>query len=191
MGRKSKFDLLLDTAESLFTESGYNATGINQITKAADVATMTLYNNFASKDDLIVAMLVRRADRFKALLEARIAKTPDDPCAQILSIFDVFETWYRTELKDAGKFSGCLFIRASLEFQNSSQPVREAAVRHKSDVLAMFEKLLKKSEYSKSKDLAFEMLMLIDGAIAQAQSLENKRSFKRAKSMAIRLLHLD
>ena len=191
MGRNSKYDLLLDTAEILFSQGGYNATGINQITKAADVATMTLYNNFASKDDLIIAMLVRRSDRFKALMEARTEKAQDKPHQQILSIFDVFETWYRSERKDAGNFSGCLFTNASLEFQNLSHSVRDAAVKHKQDVLTIFVRLLKKANYAQPQELSLEMLVLIDGAIAQAQALNNAKSFKRAKSMARRLLELD
>ncbi len=110
MGRASKKDQLLDTAETLFVRDGYVATGINQITEEADVATMTLYNNFKNKEQLIVAMLERRARRFNELTEAYIAKASDDPCEQILAIFDEVDSWIRSEFKSEQGFSGCAFV---------------------------------------------------------------------------------
>ena len=59
MARASKRELVLDTAERLFTQDGFTATGINLITQEAGIASMTLYNNFKSKDGLVLAVLVR------------------------------------------------------------------------------------------------------------------------------------
>ncbi len=48
-------DRLLATARRLFTRHGASNVGINDVTAAAGVARMTLYNNFLSKDALTAA----------------------------------------------------------------------------------------------------------------------------------------
>ncbi|HEY5249759.1 MAG TPA: TetR/AcrR family transcriptional regulator [Dermatophilaceae bacterium] len=50
-------DRLLAAAAECFYDHGVNGTGIDAITAAAGVAKMSLYNNFASKDDLVLAYL--------------------------------------------------------------------------------------------------------------------------------------
>jgi AcrR family transcriptional regulator len=48
---------LLEAAARRFYADGLAATGIDTITAEAGVAKMSLYNNFASKDDLVLAYL--------------------------------------------------------------------------------------------------------------------------------------
>ena len=47
-------------AYDLFSRQGTRAVGVDAVIGAARVAKMTLYRNFASKDDLILAYLERR-----------------------------------------------------------------------------------------------------------------------------------
>ena len=51
-------------SEDLFYRHGFHAIGLKRIITDADVAIMTLYNHFASKDDLIVEVLLRREQRY-------------------------------------------------------------------------------------------------------------------------------
>ncbi len=191
MGRANKRELLLDTAESLFVKNGYTATGINEIIDEAGVATMTLYNNFENKEDLIVAMLERRALRFRTEFESYIAEASTDPYEQLMAIFDVVDNLITSELQSEMTFSGCAFIKASLEFGEPSHPAHVAALIQKHDILQLFERLLKKAGYSRVKERALELHILFDGAITQAQMLGNKKSARRSKSMAERLLASD
>ncbi|MBX2885600.1 MAG: TetR/AcrR family transcriptional regulator [Granulosicoccus sp.] len=191
MGRPNKRELLLDTAEELFVRNGYFATGINEIIEEAGIATMTLYNNFENKDELIVAMIERRADRFKTLFDDYLSSVSSDPYEQILAIFDVVDDLIASEHKSKSGFSGCAFIKASFEFPDSSHPARVAALIQKRDILKLFEKLLKKAGYTKTRERALELHILFDGAITQAQMLGNKNSAKRSRSMAERLLSLN
>jgi len=55
-----KQEQLIYSANQLFDKQGFSATGIDQIIQASNVATMTLYRNYKSKDDLIVAVLKYR-----------------------------------------------------------------------------------------------------------------------------------
>ena len=60
---------LLEAAERLFYAEGVRAVGIDRIIAEAEVAKMSLYNHFASKDDLILAVLQYREEKFDAMFE--------------------------------------------------------------------------------------------------------------------------
>lgn len=53
---------ILDSAESLFMEHGFEATGLRQITAAADVNLAAVNYHFGSKEELFEAVLTRRLD---------------------------------------------------------------------------------------------------------------------------------
>jgi AcrR family transcriptional regulator len=53
---------ILDTAEALFMEHGFEATGLRQITTAAGVNLAAVHYHFGSKEELFQAVLTRRLD---------------------------------------------------------------------------------------------------------------------------------
>ena len=55
---------IVETAERLFYAEGVRAVGIDRIIAEAGVAKMSLYNHFPSKDDLILAVLQYREEKF-------------------------------------------------------------------------------------------------------------------------------
>src|SRR5512147_3203644 len=55
-------DRILDTAESLFTEHGFEATSLRQLTAAAGVNLAAVNYHFGSKEELFQAVLTRRLD---------------------------------------------------------------------------------------------------------------------------------
>lgn len=55
---------LLDSAYDLFSRRGVRAVGVNEVIETAGVAKATLYRHFASKDDLVLAFLERREQRW-------------------------------------------------------------------------------------------------------------------------------
>src|SRR5260221_1571461 len=57
---KSARARILETATELFYREGIRAVGIDTIIARSGVAKMSLYRNFASKDDLVVAFLEYR-----------------------------------------------------------------------------------------------------------------------------------
>jgi AcrR family transcriptional regulator len=59
----AKRQRLLATAWRLFYRDGYRAVGIDTLLAEAELAKMTLYNHFSSKDDLIVAVIGNRSER--------------------------------------------------------------------------------------------------------------------------------
>src|SRR5687767_2158932 len=65
---------LLATAWKLFYRDGYQRVGIDTLLTEAGVAKKTLYHHFASKDELIVALLEEQAAANLGELDARIAR---------------------------------------------------------------------------------------------------------------------
>jgi AcrR family transcriptional regulator len=63
-GRNSGRERVLETAYRLFSRHGTRAVGVDRIIAESGVAKMTLYRNFASKDDLILAFLELREERW-------------------------------------------------------------------------------------------------------------------------------
>ena len=53
---------LLETAEALFMEHGFEATGLRQITTDANVNLAAVHYHFGGKEELFQAVLRRRLD---------------------------------------------------------------------------------------------------------------------------------
>jgi AcrR family transcriptional regulator len=82
---------ILDTAESLFTEHGFEATSLRQLTTAAGVNLAAVNYHFGTKEELFQAVLTRRLDPMNQeridLLERYGREAGDRPltCEKILS----------------------------------------------------------------------------------------------------------
>lgn len=110
---------VLATAYQLFCQHGIRAVGVDTIVEQSGVAKMTLYRHFASKDDLVLAVLDRREELWtQQWLQAEVARRADRPADQLLAIFDVFDGWFRRRT-----FEGCLFINALIEIDDRKHPI--------------------------------------------------------------------
>ena len=84
-------DRILDAAEALFMEHGFEATSLRSITTAAEVNLAAANYHFGSKEELFQAVLTRRLDpmnqeRLDLLTALERAAAPDAvACEQILS----------------------------------------------------------------------------------------------------------
>ena len=118
-GRESGRERVLETAYELFSRHGTRAVGVDRIIAESGVAKMTLYRNFASKDDLILAFLERREERWTRGVAAgrRSRAAPRRPPQRLLAIFDVFGEWFARD-----DFEGCSFINVMLELDDPRQP---------------------------------------------------------------------
>ncbi len=56
-GRPSKKQVILDAARQLFATSGYQGTSIDLVVQTAGVSKPTVYNNFPTKQALLIALL--------------------------------------------------------------------------------------------------------------------------------------
>ena len=80
-------DRLIDAAAMLFYEHGFHAIGLDRILEEVGVTKTTFYNHFASKDDLIVAVLVDRDQRDMRALDEALRARGGDARSRILAVF--------------------------------------------------------------------------------------------------------
>jgi AcrR family transcriptional regulator len=67
---------LVDAAQRLFTAQGFHATSIDAVAAEAGFTKGAVYSNFASKEDLFLAVYERRVDARLAEIEAVLEEAP-------------------------------------------------------------------------------------------------------------------
>jgi TetR/AcrR family transcriptional regulator, fatty acid metabolism regulator protein len=66
-------DAILAAAERVFARSGFSGTRMADVAKAAGLATGTLYNYFANRDELLSSLIGRRTEEMIAAVKAAAA----------------------------------------------------------------------------------------------------------------------
>jgi len=178
-------DIILDVAEKLIYKSGIAATGMDLLVKTAGVSRKSIYRYFANKDDLIVAALKRRDERWMRWFSSEVDKAPT-PAARLLNLFTVLKGWF-----DSEGFRGCAFINTSGETGDPEDPVRQLAKLHKQKLLDYVTRLCVDQGVENPDALARQLLILIDGAITVALVMGDHGAADQARDMLGSLLKLD
>lgn len=159
--------LLLDAAARLFYSHGVGATGIDAITAAAGVAKKSLYNNFASKSDLVAAYLEARHEEWLGLYLTREAAAAG-PRERVLAIFDAYLDHANFAYEHG--FRGCGLLNAAAELPAGS-PGRQAVRQHKEEVAALLAGHLTELLPGQGKrvpGLAAHLSFVLEGAMVRA-----------------------
>lgn len=154
-------DRLLATARRLFTRHGASNVGINDVTAAAGVARMTLYNNFPSKEALTAVVYEEMARTTLQVLGA-METTGRSEEENILAIFDHFD---RSEQE--ADYRGCPFIHASLQAAEASGPIYAIVHSYKRGLREHIVHLLDEGRRNRA-ELADQIVLLLDGAVTEA-----------------------
>ncbi len=155
---------VLATAYELFSKHGTRAVGVDRIIAESGVAKMTLYRNFASKDELILAFLERREAQWtRGWLQAEVERRAATPGGRLLAIFDTFGEWFAVE-----GFEGCSFINVMLEIVEPGHPVRDAAVRHLAEIRTFLAGLAEEAGVEDPDAFARQWHILMKGSIVAA-----------------------
>ncbi|GLQ78189.1 TetR family transcriptional regulator [Mesorhizobium huakuii] len=174
---------VVETAYALFKRAGFHATGVDRIIAEADVAKMTMYRHFPSKDDLIVAVLDYRARRFDDQLD-KLAQKSIAPEQKIAEIFDWHRRWFRRP-----DFHGCLFAHALAEFGDPGHPVFEAAARQKNGLRQRMRSILSEvMPRGRAENVAATLFMLIEGATLMAQMGQGDTALREARKAALDII---
>ncbi|GAA3703192.1 TetR/AcrR family transcriptional regulator [Oceanisphaera sediminis] len=90
VGKKDTKQRILDAAEVLFAEQGFNDTSLRRITSAADVNLAAVNYHFGSKKDLIKAVMDRYLAIFMPRADAALRQLLVDPAITLHQVFDCF-----------------------------------------------------------------------------------------------------
>jgi AcrR family transcriptional regulator len=155
---------LVSTAYDLFSQYGVRAVGIDRVIDEAGVAKSTLYRHFPSKNDLIVAALVRREELWtRGWLEREVEQRGGSPGARLLYIFDVLDGWFQRP-----DFEGCMFLATLLESHDRTSPAGGEAVRQLAKIRAYLAELAKQAGVDDPEAFALGWQILVSGSILSA-----------------------
>ncbi|WP_217638028.1 TetR/AcrR family transcriptional regulator [Geodermatophilus poikilotrophus] len=186
-GRGSARARLLAAAAECFYDHGVNGTGIDTITAAAGVAKMSLYNNFAGKDDLVLAYLEARHEEWLGLHRRRLG-TATDARQRVAAVFDAYVD--HAELAHRHGFRGCGLLNAAAELP-AGAPGRQLVRRHKEEVEALLAASLAELDgvtAEQAADLAEQLSFLLEGAMARAGLEGDSRRLHRVRELALQLV---
>ena len=173
---------ILDTAYELFSRRAIRDVGIAEVIEQAGVAKATLYRHFPSKDELVIAFLERREERWTlAWVEAEARRRGTTPEKQLLAIFELFDEWFQRD-----DFEACSFINVLLEM-GPTHPAGQASVRHLANIRTVVGRLADEAELRDPGSFARSMHILMKGSIVSAAE-GDARAAQRAQSMARLLL---
>ena len=169
---------LLETAYELFCVRGVRDVGVDELVERAGVAKATLYRHFASKDELILAFLQLREERWTTgWLEESVRARGGTPEERLLTVFDLFDEWFR----EPG-YAGCPFIKVLLEM-GPGHPAGAAAIEHMNTIRELLTQLATDAGLRDPSEVALSLHLLLCGSIIQA-SLGNAAAAERARHMS-------
>ncbi len=169
---------ILETAYELFARRGIRDVGVDEVIDRAGVAKATLYRHFPSKDDLVLAFLELREERWTLeWVEAQARRRGSTPEEQLLAIFDLFDEWFHRE-----DFEACSFINVLLEM-GSAHPAGQASVQHLENIRSVVRGLAEEAGLSDPGSFARSWHILMKGSIVSAAEGDAEAA-QRAKAMA-------
>jgi AcrR family transcriptional regulator len=179
----SAHERILNAAYELFSRRGIRAVGTDEVIERAGVAKATLYRHFATKNDLVLAVLDRREEIWThGLIEAQSAQRGETPEEQLLAIFDVMHEWF--QLRDG--YEGCSFINVLLEL-GADHPAGQASIAHIEQVRDIVRRRALAAGLTDVEEFASSWHILMKGAIVLA-AVGELDAARRAQKMAIPLI---
>lgn len=174
---------VLTAAYDLFSRRGIRAVGTDEVIGRAGVARATLYRHFATKNDLVLAVLQRREELWThGLIEEQSRQRGSTPEEQLLAIFDVMHDWF--QLRD--RYEGCSFINVLLEL-GSEHPIGQACIGHIEHVRDIVRRRAVAAGLTDVEDFASSWHILMKGAIILA-AVGDLDAALRARKMARALI---
>ena len=176
---------LVETAFNLFYQKGVHAVGINEILAETGIAKKTLYHHFASKNELISAVVAYRDQCFCEWLEGELNKAKPG-MARIEALFDALDDWFNDRAKVLLPFRGCFFINVSGEYSDLHDPVHQQCLQHKNNIAALIKEQVATLDLDADQiqPLTDSLCLLKEGAIVLAHVQGDRGSAQKAKVAA-------
>ena len=176
MARKSTREHLIDVGLGLMHRDGYNATGLTDILKAADVPKGSFYHHFGSKEDFAAAVLERYGIRAREHTTAILNDASTPPLKRLRRYFNDLVKVYGQK----GAIPGCMIGRFSLEVASESARLRERISasfdRWQHTIATVLQQAVSQKELPAGTDselLAGFLLNSWEGALLRSQAEKN------------------
>jgi len=172
-----------DNGGELFYAEGVRAVGVERILSESGVGRASFYRHFPGKDELVVAVLSGRDERWRDWLRAAVDAADRPPADRPLAVFDALADRFARD-----DFRGCAFINTMIEAADRDSAAHQVAAAHKSAVTEYLDTLLAEAGRPDHAALAPELMLLVDGAIVTALREGTPEPRSGAKRIAAALL---
>jgi TetR/AcrR family transcriptional repressor of nem operon len=160
-GRPRSFVLeqALAGALELFWHKGYEASSLDDLTRAMGLSRSSLYGCYGSKHAVLMAALQRYTEDFMAGITALAAAEPDP----LRAVDQVLERMADVQ----GGARGCFFINAIVELAPHEPALAEFARAHLARIEALVARLLRQSGLAQrqARDRAGAAMALVMGTV--------------------------
>jgi AcrR family transcriptional regulator len=156
---RSARERLFKAAAELFHRKGIRSVGVEAIATEANTTKTSLYRNFPSKDELVVAWLRDHDLRFWQAWDALSRANAGDARGQLRAVFDLLAK----QIADP-QARGCPMANAAIELTERGHPARKLIQRHKVEVRARLAGLCARTGAPDAALLADQLFLLMEGA---------------------------
>ncbi|HZD52526.1 MAG TPA: TetR/AcrR family transcriptional regulator [Woeseiaceae bacterium] len=157
--RPSARERICETARDLFYSRGIRGVGVEMIAAEAGTTKMSLYRNFASKDELVAECLCRQEQEFWRWWDATVGPFEGQPKRQIELLFEALEAKVGSEQWSRG----CQFSNAAVELPDAEHPARKIILKHHREVRERLRRMCREMGAREPDALADGLLLLMRG----------------------------
>ena len=174
---------ILETADRLFYRDGIRAVGIDRIIAEANVAKMTLYKHFPSKDDLILAVLKHREESVMSFFRSAMEQHGKKAKSPLRAFFAALKEWF-----ESPGFRGCAFQNAAVELADPAHPGTEFVRGFKQRFSEFLRGLVEEAVGKAAAKVAPAVALLVEGAIVTAVIQGKPDAADVARDTALKLV---
>lgn len=180
MAKEVKKDIIADAALSCFLASGYGATSVDEIAKAAGMSKGGIYWHFKSKEEIFIYLITRLVDEWKAHYIATLKNT-HTTSAKLAK--------YAEHLQDVDTPITALVLEFLLQNKTKENVLKmNCEIDKPTDVIFTIIKEAVKNGEFKSMDpkiLTLSFLAIFDGCVLQAFIHQDKQLLEETMKTAL------
>lgn len=175
---------LIQIAKQRFYRDGFRNVGIDAILEDVGISKTAFYKHFASKDDLMVAVLDDVDAFLRQQLREMIRQSGGrSAVGQLRAVLDVVQ-----RVSDGADFHGCIFVNAAMEFPLPHDPAHQAAAKHKHAIEELIFEIAERAGADDPAAFAQEMCLIIEGGYVTRSVTNDPNAFAIARRLAEQLI---
>ena len=131
---KARIERVLDAAEKVFVEQGYESATTNQIAARAETSIGSIYEFFGKKEDVARALADRYLHELTALYDDVVVDDPGGRDVIVAKVIDAYDRFYTSHPGLGPLLQGC---RGSEVLASAGQDLQASLVDHVEHVIAV------------------------------------------------------
>ena len=181
----TKRENIITTATSLFNQKSYTSVGVDRIIAESNVAKMTFYKYFSSKENLIEECLHERNLEIQSSIFEKINNI-NNPLIRIKNIFNWYIDWINTD-----DFNGCLFKKATFEVLQLYPSIKDQVNEYREWIYKLVFSTFLELEIKDAHTLTNIFLNIIDGLIIDGTINKSQINSEQTWSYINKLINFE